>query len=262
MNPTSSSRLKDRVRDQFDRHAAQYAVSQVHQGGESLDRVVEFAEPASSDVAVDVATGAGFTCCAVAPFVHRMIATDIARSMLHETRKLAANRHLTNVAVQYADAEGLPFREMSLDIVTCRTAPHHFPNPPAFLSEAARTLKRGGRLVISDTCSPEHGEVEEWMHRLETLRDPTHVRNYSATAWKQMVLTAGLVWEASDLSSRQHMSFDEWIQRSGTTSDAAVMLRHLMADASEEVRCAFQINPKGSDYWFSWTYLVFRARKP
>lgn len=262
MDSTSSNDQKDRVRDQFDRHAAKYAVSQVHQGGESLDRVVEFAEPVSSDLAVDIATGAGFTGCAVAPFVHRLVATDIARSMLHETRKLAANRRLTNVMVQYADAEALPFREASLDIVTCRTAPHHFPDPPAFLAEVARTLKPGGRLVISDTCSPEQDEVEGWMHRLELLRDPTHVRNYRSTVWKRMVRDAGLVWEASDVSSRQPMSFDEWIERSGTTADTAATLRRMMADASDETRRAFQIELQGSDYWFSWTYVVFRATKP
>lgn len=261
MDTSSSNDQKDRVRDQFNRHAAKYAVSQVHQGGESLDRVVEFAEPVSSDLAVDIATGTGFTGCAVAPYVRRMIATDIARSMLYETQKLATNRRLSNVTVQYADAEALPFQNESLDIVTCRTAPHHFPNPAAFLSEVARTLKPGGRLVISDTCSPESDDVEAWMHRLELLRDATHVRNYRPTDWERMVTQAGLTWTVSDISSRQPMSFDEWIERSGSLSEASVTLRRMMADASDVTRKSFHIEKQGSDFWFSWTYIVFRAVK-
>lgn len=253
--------LKTRVKEQFDRQAKQYAVSQVHAGGESLDRLVELAEPRPGDLAIDIATGAGFTACAVAPFVRRMMASDMSPAMLHETRLLAGRRGLYNVTAQYADAEALPFRNGVYDLITCRTAPHHFPDPAAFVREAHRTLKSDGRLVVSDTCSPEAETNDAWMHRFELLRDPTHIRNYTAEEWRRMVEQAGLVWEDAFIGFRQSMDFTEWVARSGTAPAVIETLRRMLDEAAPSVLETFRIEYLAEGIRFAWPYVVFRARK-
>jgi ubiquinone/menaquinone biosynthesis C-methylase UbiE len=253
--------FKDRVRRQFDRQAKHYTVSRVHQGGPSLDRVVELAEPEPHDLALDVATGAGFTACAVAPFVRRVIASDIAAAMLRETRALARQRGLSHLVTQYADAEHLPFKEGSFDLVTCRTAPHHFPDAPAFLREVRRILKPGGRLVVSDTCSPEQEETEAWMHRFELLRDPTHVCNYRPSVWQRMTAQAGLTWEYGDTDLKQSMDFTEWVTRSGTDPETVATLRRMLETAPDAVREAFLVEYEDAAIRFAWPYVIFRARK-
>jgi ubiquinone/menaquinone biosynthesis C-methylase UbiE len=254
--------LKTRIQSQFGKQASLYSVSAVHQGGPSLDRVVDMAAPRSSDLALDVATGAGFTACALAPMVGLMIASDITRAMLDETRKLVSGRQLDNVVVQFADAEQLPFRDASFDLVTCRTAPHHFSRPDAFLSETRRVLRPDGRLIVSDTCSPEDEETEAWMHNLEFIRDSTHVRNYRPSEWRRMTEESGLLWTQQDTGLKQAMDFAEWVERSGTEEKTAATLRHIVETASPAARDMFRITSPEGRLLFSWPYIVFRADKP
>ena len=82
-----------------------------------------------------------------------MIAADIAPGMLETTRRLAAERGLDNVLVQYADAAALPFANASFDLVTCRIAPHHFADVPEFLAEVTRVLAPAGRFVLEDSLA-------------------------------------------------------------------------------------------------------------
>jgi SAM-dependent methyltransferase len=46
-------------------------------------------------------------------------------------------------------AESLPYRDSSFDVVMCQGAMDHFAHPRAFVAEAARVLKPGGRLVVA-----------------------------------------------------------------------------------------------------------------
>jgi SAM-dependent methyltransferase len=46
-------------------------------------------------------------------------------------------------------AEALPFRNASVDRVTCEGALDHFVDPRRFVEEAARVLRPGGRLVVA-----------------------------------------------------------------------------------------------------------------
>ena len=54
-----------------------------------------------------------------------------------------------------ADAENLPFEHETFDLVTCRIAPHHFPDCALFVTECARVLKKDGLLLIQDHVLPD-----------------------------------------------------------------------------------------------------------
>ncbi|MFR7358928.1 MAG: class I SAM-dependent methyltransferase [Dorea longicatena] len=43
------------------------------------------------------------------------------------------------------DSENLPFENESFDVVICTNSFHHYPNPHAFMNEASRVLKNGGK---------------------------------------------------------------------------------------------------------------------
>ncbi len=51
------------------------------------------------------------------------------------------------------DSENLPFAKDAFDVVVCTNSFHHYPNPQAFINEAARVLKPHGRLVLRDYTS-------------------------------------------------------------------------------------------------------------
>jgi len=134
--------VHQRVQSQFGAAAEAYGTSLVHADTSALQRVVELASPKPGDAALDLATGAGHTALALAPRVARVIAYDLTREMLLETRRNAAARGLANVHTQQGPAEKLPFRDASFDIVTVRQAPHHFADVRSAIREMARVAKQ------------------------------------------------------------------------------------------------------------------------
>ncbi|HEY3781001.1 MAG TPA: methyltransferase domain-containing protein, partial [Fimbriimonadaceae bacterium] len=137
-------------RKQFGPAAEKYLSSAVHSNPDALSRIVEIVQP-KGGIVVDIATGAGHVAYAFAPYVDRVIATDITPDMLRVTKKAAEERGRDNLDVLFAIAEYLPFQNQTLDGITCRLGAHHFTNVHSFVRESARALKQGGWLVIADT---------------------------------------------------------------------------------------------------------------
>ena len=96
---------KRSVRSQFDRQAAWYTVSQVHRHSEGLDVLLHLAAPATSDFALDVATGTGFTALALAPHCRRVVGLDMTAGMLREARALRSDPGAANLEFCLGDAE-------------------------------------------------------------------------------------------------------------------------------------------------------------
>ncbi len=70
----------------------------------------------------------------------QLIGIDVAYSAL------SANRFVKRKAV--ADAEALPFKNSSFDLVVCESVLEHLLAPEVFLQETFRVLQPGGRLMI------------------------------------------------------------------------------------------------------------------
>jgi ubiquinone/menaquinone biosynthesis C-methylase UbiE len=157
---------KSQTASHFSRRAEAYAESPSHARGADLDIVAEFAAPGPDDTCLDIACGPGHTALRMAETARVVIASDIAPGMIETARRMAAERKLSNVLVQYAAAEALPFAEASFDLVTCRIAPHHFPDVPRFVAEAARVLKADGRFVLEDSLAPDDPEAAAFLEDL------------------------------------------------------------------------------------------------
>lgn len=109
----------------------------------------------------DLGCGTGQVAAALAPFVTRVIAVDRSGEMLQAARRRV--RDAGNVEVRRGDLEALPIADGELDAATLLLVLHHIPDPAAALAEAARVLRGGGRLVISDMLPHEHEEYRQQM---------------------------------------------------------------------------------------------------
>ena len=248
--------------EQFDKQAAHYNAQWNAWSEDSLRWLIEHARPQPSDEVLDVATGTGFTAFAFAPLAQRVTGVDVSEGMLAEARKKAAG--IRNIAFEKAAAESLPFRGETFDIVTCRVAPHHFESAPKFLAEALRVLRPGGRLAIADTTVPDAApELDAWQNRVELLRDPSHVRNYSPAEWRAFAEVAGFqVEEVALLPESQQMTLEDWLHKSGCVGATADQVRQMFREAPPEVQAAFTIKNAGSAVSFQWLRVVVAARKP
>ena len=202
---------KRSVQEQFGAHARTYITSRPHAKGASLQRLVELVEPQPDWQALDIATAAGHTAFAFAPHVAHVLATDITPEMLTVAREQVAARGVDNVTVEHADAENLPYTDDRFDLLTCRIAPHHFPDIDQFLRESVRVLRPGGILAVVDNVVPE-GVAGDYVNAFEKLRDPSHGRCLSVQEWLEGYSQAGLQLTQQEILEKQ-MVFEDWAAR-------------------------------------------------
>jgi ubiquinone/menaquinone biosynthesis C-methylase UbiE len=205
----------------FAQHAEEYSRSQSHAHGSDLDALLIAVRPRRTEVALDVATGTGFTAVSLAPMVKHVVGVDLTSEMLAKAKSFARSQRVVNVTFETGDALHLKYPNSSFDIVTTRRATHHFEDVPKFLQEANRVLRHQGRLGIVD-MSPPKG-AERFMNRIETLRDGSHVEAFTPEAWKSMVSQAGLRILSSQVLE-EHIQFERWLYpvESGGNEERAV----------------------------------------
>ncbi len=245
---------------QFGRQAAFYAESVTFRHGESLDALTEFAAMGRYSRVVDLGTGPGFTAFIMAPYSQYVLATDIAPGMLAQVRRLIVERRLDNVGPMLVEAESLPFASNSLDAVTSRQAAHHFHDLPRAVADAARVLKPGAPLILTDPAAPEGDFEAAWMNDVEVRRDATHQQDRKVSEWQLLLEGAGFHvthWSMAKV----YLEFNDWVRRSGTPLAEVEPLRRDFLDAPASVKAAFGIQPEGDDIKFHWDVLVFRAVK-
>jgi ubiquinone/menaquinone biosynthesis C-methylase UbiE len=251
--------------EQFDRQAPKYDATWSSWSDETLQWMLEHAALRPSDVVLDVATGNGFTALAFAPHVSHVTGLDVSPGMLAQARTRASEASLGNMSFVEGSAESMPFEDGSFDIVTCRIAPHHFLSLPAFLSESARVLRPGGRLIVGDTSVPDDmPEADAWQNGVEALRDPSHVRNYTPSEWRGMVTEAGFEIDTlTDEGGGVSVPFAFWIDRAGCGPELAEAVRREFETAPAAVAEVFKIggvDGSVSDISFVWRRVVLAAR--
>jgi len=261
-----AAEIHGRVNAQFGAAARAYSTSLTHSDPSALRRVVELAAPKSSDVALDIATGAGHTAIALAPHVARVIAYDLTEPMLAETRRNAAARGLANLSTRQGTAESLPFPDGTFDIVTVRQAPHHFADVRAAVREMARVAKSGARVVIIDSASPEDESLDRQWNDIERLRDPSHVRNYRPSEWRELVSSAGLriTFEEFSFATEQGgpMDFAAWVHRINPPPAAVEEVTRRFREASPALAAALRIQTIDDALFFCVPQITIAALKP
>jgi ubiquinone/menaquinone biosynthesis C-methylase UbiE len=227
-----------RVQAQFGASAAAYVTSPLHAAGEDLDRLLTWGTARRADRVLDVATGGGHTALAFAGIARRVIAYDLTEPMLAAARGHVRARGAATVEFVAGDAGALPFRDESFDVVTCRTAAHHFADLPAAVRQIHRVLRPGGSLLLQDILGHDDADASAFILEVEKRRDPSHVRSYRAAEWKAFLRAAGLtVMEDSVIWKLRE--WNEWTGRMRMTAEARRDLEDFVRRAPERCRAAF-----------------------
>lgn len=242
---------EDAARSVFGERADFYVTSPIHTEAAVLDRVVELARPEPGWRVLDIGTGAGHTALALAPLVAEVVAQDLTPEMLDRARELGAQRGVVNVRFVEGDVHHLDFPDGAFDLVTCRRAAHHFADIERALQEIWRVLRPGGRVVIDDRSVPPDPSADAALNRLDVLHDRSHVREYAASEWVEMLTGADFTVESVETYTR-HRPLTAFTD--GVDEATANEIHALVDGFSEELRRALDVREVDGqlhvDHWF------------
>ena len=113
---------------------------------------------------LDIASGDGVLAELLAPHAHRYVCIDSSQRVVAAAGERL--RRFPNVEVREGDMHALPFKDGSFDLVVLMHALTYAERPAQAVAEAARVLRKGGRLLLSSLARHEHrGVVEAYGHR-------------------------------------------------------------------------------------------------
>jgi len=104
---------------------------------------------------LEIGCGTGIISLGIAPFVERVVATDISPKMISIAKGKADILAISNVDFRVCDGYSLPFDDQSFDVVLLFNTLHVVKEPTALLHEAHRLLKPSGYLVSATDCCAE-----------------------------------------------------------------------------------------------------------
>jgi ubiquinone/menaquinone biosynthesis C-methylase UbiE len=228
-----------RVQAQFGGSAAAYVTSPLHAAGEDLDPLLAWGAARRPDRVLDVATGGGHTALALAGVARRVVACDVTEPMLLAAREHVGGRGATNILFAAGDAGALPFGDGAFDVVSCRTAAHHFADVPAAVRQIHRVLRPGGSLLLQDILGHDDADANAFILEVEKRRDPSHVRSYRRAEWRAFLRASGLTVIEDSLIWKLR-EWNEWTGRMRMTAEARRDLEDFVRRSSERCREAFE----------------------
>lgn len=125
----------------------------------------------------------------------RLTAFDFSQQMLRRARERVANERVTYVA---ADLTRLPYADASFDAIVCGWVLEHLPDSKSGLSELARVLQPGGKLLLMVTEDTLMGAM---CSRL------WHCRTYNRQELRRVSQECGLEWARELWFSSWHARF-------------------------------------------------------
>jgi ubiquinone/menaquinone biosynthesis C-methylase UbiE len=177
--------------------------------------------------------------------------------MLLKAREKERDLRLKNIEFLLSDVESLPFPDKSFDIVSCRFAFHHFPNPEKALLEMRRVCR--DRLVLVDGVSSEDAEKSIFHNSIEKMRDPSHVRIYSLSEIEEMFYEVGA--EITDITHWEiPQDFEEWMTRAGSDKMQTEMIERLMVESMDGDRTGLWVKLENGRLRFAYDTIILIAQ--
>lgn len=240
----------DLLRESFTAQAAGFESGTYHLSKkEYLDYLVLRTEPKPADRVLEVAAGTCVCGRALAPYCGHVTCLDLTPAMLETGRKEAEKQNLHNLTFMKGVAEELPFLDGNFDMVISRLAFHHFVNPKEIFTEQARVLKPGGRLVLWDMVPANEGLRDE-IDRIETLRDPSHVRELTKEEMRALYLDAGLNMTLQE-ELEIPVSLEGWMELTHTPEEVRGWIRAAMSqDMDGKAATGFAPYVRGDEIFF------------
>jgi ubiquinone/menaquinone biosynthesis C-methylase UbiE len=249
------------AQEQFARQSQKYGRGHILENIEDVAEALKQIPIRPRGRVLDVATGGGHTGLYLASLGYEVTLGDIAQAMLERAQQTALERNL-KVETRQHPAEELPYETGTFDLVTCRVAAHHFSSPDEFVRETARVLRKDGFfLLIDGSVEDNQPEAEEWSHRLEKLRDPSHHRFLTPGQWSQLCENHGLAVIEQRLHPFKQPDLNWYFDTANTSPENRHQVLELIDAAPESARRLFRLGREDGKIVWWWQRLTLIAKK-
>ncbi|MFL2642080.1 MAG: class I SAM-dependent methyltransferase [Dehalococcoidia bacterium] len=248
-------------KEQFDKQAKHYSSSKTFSSGQGLKILTNLLKGKKFNNGLDIGTGAGFAAFELSKVCRNVEATDISEGMINEAKKIMKERKIKNLNFNLMPAEELNFNDGNFDIITCRTAAHHFNNVTKFCNESNRVLKIESEAIIIDTITSDQKKLNKWHQEVELIRDNSHKNNLSLMEWKEVFKETE--FRVLDImQTRVEMNLSDWMERSGTLDKDKIILKKKFLESDDKLKEFFGIKLKDDDdLSFFWPVGIFHLKK-
>jgi SAM-dependent methyltransferase len=110
---------------------------------------------------VDIGCGEGYLTIEVARWAKRVIAIDRSPAVLSRAKGLAGRRRASNITFKRGELERLPLEAGAVDIALLSQALHHAADPAQAVTEAARVVRAGGKVLVLELRAHDEGWVRD-----------------------------------------------------------------------------------------------------
>lgn len=146
---------------------------------------------------LEVGCGTGHWLEVLRSAVPQVYGLDRSSGMLRQARARRADFHLI-----YGEANQLPCRAASFELIACVNALHHFADPGAFVRESLTLLRPGGALVVIG-MDPKAGRDRWYLYDyFPGTHDTDRARYPSAGAVVDWMMAAGFVEAQTAVAAR------------------------------------------------------------
>lgn len=227
---------------------------------EYLHYTISRVAPEGQDSVLEVAAGTCACGRSFAPLVQNVVCLDATPAMLQIGKQEAEKSHLNNMTFVKGYAEELPFLNDSFSIVFSRLAFHHFTDTDTVFSEMVRVLKPGGMLVMIDMEAAD-GPLRKTEDEIETLRDPSHVKNMSKNEMLELFAAHGLRIEQCETTEIQQ-KLNNWLALTRTPEPIQQKITERMrSELAGEEKTGFSPYVENGKICFDQKWLLLIGRK-
>ena len=230
---------------QYDDKFCAYASSQVHAQGAEFEKMRSLIAEHQLRHVLDLGCGGGHVSYHIAPVAESVVAYDLSSSMVENVLATAAQKNLNNITGQVGAAEQLPFADGYFDGIISRYSAHHWQSMTHAMNEIHRVLAPAGKAVFVDVIGSANPVLNNFLQTIESIRDPSHVRDYHLAEWIAMAEQAQFVVERGE-KQRIHLDFGAWVTRMQTPAASQDTIRLLQQNASNMVKSYFNVQADGS----------------
>jgi ubiquinone/menaquinone biosynthesis C-methylase UbiE len=231
-------------------------------------RAIVGAQP--GEMGLDIGCGAGHLVCELAPEVApggRVLAIDRSPDSVDATKARVAQKGLAGIVeTRIGDAASLEFPDQTFDFVVSTQVYCYVPDVASAIREAARVLRKGGRLVILDSdwdlCTWESGDPS-LTRRMLAARENQFAHAHLPRQLHSMIHGAGLKLVDAQVFSIIETQFDSdsfGVEAMQSTCEAALKYGVPAPDVAAWER---DMRSRSSDgeWFFCLNRFIFAAKK-